>query len=39
MARELLNNNFYISIAGPVTFKNASKVVEVANIFPMIDYL
>jgi TatD DNase family protein len=34
MARELLNNNFYISIAGPVTFKNASKVVEVAKYIP-----
>jgi len=34
MARELLKNNFYISIAGPVTFKNAKKILEVAKIIP-----
>lgn len=30
MARELLNLNFYISLGGPVTFKNSKKAVEVA---------
>jgi len=34
MARELLNNNFYISIGGPVTFKNARKIVEVLKYVP-----
>lgn len=29
MAQELLKNNFYISVGGPLTFKNASKVIEV----------
>lgn len=35
MAREVLNNNFCISLAGPVTFKNARKVVEVAQYVPI----
>ncbi|WP_418791302.1 TatD family hydrolase [Phosphitispora sp. TUW77] len=30
MARECIKMGFYISIAGPVTFKNASKICEVA---------
>jgi len=34
MAREVLNNNFYISIGGPVTFKNAKKVFEVIKYIP-----
>jgi TatD DNase family protein len=34
MARELLNENFYISIGGPVTFKNARKAVEVVKYVP-----
>lgn len=34
MAREILNNNFYISIGGPVTFKNAKKTVEVVKYVP-----
>ncbi len=34
MAREILNNNFYISIGGPVTFKNAKRVVEVIKYVP-----
>lgn len=34
MAREVLNNNLYISIAGPVTFKNARKLVEVVKYVP-----
>jgi TatD DNase family protein len=35
MARELLNLNFYISIGGPVTFKNAKKVIEVVKYVPL----
>lgn len=34
MARELLNLNFYISIGGVVTFKNARKVKEVVEYIP-----
>jgi hydrolase, TatD family len=34
MAREVLNNNFYISIAGPVTFKNARKLIDVIKYIP-----
>lgn len=34
MAKELLKQNFYISIAGPVTFKNAKKTVEVVKFLP-----
>jgi TatD DNase family protein len=34
MAREVLNQNFYISIAGPVTYKNAKKLVEVVRYLP-----
>jgi TatD DNase family protein len=34
MARELLNNNFYISVAGPVTFKNARRIIEVVKYVP-----
>jgi TatD DNase family protein len=34
MAKELLKQNFYISIGGPVTFKNARKVVEVVRFVP-----
>lgn len=33
-AREVLNNNFYISVGGPVTFKNAKKVLEVIKYVP-----
>lgn len=35
MAMELLKLNFYISIAGPVTFKNAKKLVEVVKTVPL----
>lgn len=35
MAKEILNMNFYISLAGPVTFKNANKLLEVAINTPM----
>ncbi|NLI57374.1 MAG: TatD family hydrolase [Clostridium sp.] len=35
MAREVLNNNFHISLAGPITFKNAKKAVEVAEYVPI----
>lgn len=34
MAREVLNNNFYISVAGPVTFKNAKKLIDVIKYIP-----
>lgn len=34
MARELLNKNFYISIGGTVTFKNAKKVIDVVKYIP-----
>lgn len=34
MAKELIKNNFYISIGGAVTFKNARKVVDVAGFIP-----
>jgi len=34
MARELLKHNFYISIGGAVTFKNASRLIEVARFIP-----
>jgi TatD DNase family protein len=34
MARELLKNNFYISIGGAVTFKNAKTIVGVAAYIP-----
>lgn len=35
MAKEVLSNNFYISLAGPITFKNARKAVEVAEYVPI----
>lgn len=34
MAREVLNLGFYISVGGPVTFKNAKKVIEVVKYVP-----
>lgn len=34
MAREVLNNNFHISIGGPVTFKNARKIVDIIRYIP-----
>lgn len=34
MARELLKNNFYISIGGAVTFKNAKTIIGVAAYIP-----
>lgn len=34
MARKAMNLGFYISIAGPVTFKNAKKLREVARFIP-----
>ena len=33
-AREYLNMGFYISFAGPVTFKNAARLQEVARFVP-----
>jgi TatD DNase family protein len=35
MARELLKLEFYISVGGPVTFKNARKLIEVVQYVPM----
>lgn len=35
MAKELLNNNFYISVGGSLTFKNAKKLVEVVRWIPL----
>lgn len=35
MARELLKLDFYISVGGPVTFKNARKLIEVVQYVPM----
>ncbi len=35
MAKELLNYNFYISVGGTLTFKNAKKLVEVVRWMPM----
>lgn len=34
-AKEALNLNFYISLGGPVTFKNAKKPKEVAKVVPL----
>ena len=34
MARDVMNNNFMISIAGPVTFKNANRLLEVVKYVP-----
>lgn len=34
MAREVLDNNFYISVGGVVTFKNASRISEVVRFVP-----
>lgn len=34
MARELLNMGFMISLAGPITFKNANRLLEVAKYVP-----
>ncbi|MCX7923758.1 MAG: TatD family hydrolase [Clostridia bacterium] len=34
MAREVLKHNFYISIGGAVTFKNAKKLIEVVKMLP-----
>jgi len=34
MAREVLNMNFMISIAGPITFKNANRLLEVVRYVP-----
>ena len=35
MAKELLKYNFYISVGGTLTFKNAKKLVEVVSWIPM----
>ncbi len=35
MARELLRLNFYISVGGTVTFKNAKKVIDVVKYVPL----
>ncbi len=38
MAESVMEMGFYISIAGPVTFKNAKKIIEIVKIIPD-DYL
>lgn len=35
MAREVLDNNFYISVGGPLTFKKARKLIEVVEYVPL----
>ncbi|HHW47786.1 MAG TPA: TatD family hydrolase [Clostridiaceae bacterium] len=35
MARELLDNEFYISVGGTVTFKNAKKIIDVVKYVPL----
>ena len=35
MARAVLNNNFYISVGGVITFKNAKKAIEVVKYVPL----
>ncbi|SMB86868.1 TatD DNase family protein [Desulfonispora thiosulfatigenes DSM 11270] len=35
MAKEIMKLNFYISIGGPVTFKNANKLLNVAEFIPL----
>lgn len=35
MAREVIDLGFYISVGGPVTFKNARKIVEVVEKIPL----
>ncbi|WP_282174171.1 TatD family hydrolase [Cytobacillus firmus] len=35
IAQECVNMNFYISLGGPVTFKNAKKPKEVADVIPL----
>lgn len=35
MARELLENNFYVSVGGSLTFKNAKKLLEVVKELPL----
>ncbi|MCX7921362.1 MAG: TatD family hydrolase [Clostridia bacterium] len=34
MARKLLDNNFYISISGPVTYRNAKELADVVRFVP-----
>ena len=34
MAREVLNNNFYISVGGTLTFKNTKKLIDVVKYVP-----
>lgn len=38
VAKECVKMNFYISLGGPVTFKNAKKPKEVAAEIPLINY-
>ena len=35
MAKEVLDNNFYISVSGVVTFKNAKKIIDVVKYTPL----
>lgn len=34
MAKQLLDDNFYISIGGPVTFKNSKRLIDVVKMIP-----
>jgi TatD DNase family protein len=34
MAKEVMNNNFYISVGGPVTYRNAGRLVDVVKYVP-----
>ncbi|KNY29184.1 TatD family hydrolase [Pseudobacteroides cellulosolvens] len=35
MAREVMENNFYISVGGPVTYRNAGKLIDVVKYVPL----
>jgi len=35
MAKEVIENNFYISVGGPITYRNAGKLVDVVKYVPL----
>ena len=35
MAKEVIENNFYISVGGPVTYRNAGKLIDVVKYLPL----
>lgn len=35
MLRTIMNNNMYVSVGGPITFKNARKLVDVVKFIPL----